>query len=43
MMFLSTNRTSSLKALLGAMLGGLVCFATSSRAQNDLDIELGGE
>ena len=34
MMFLSTNRTSSLKALLGAMLGGLVCFATSSGAQN---------
>jgi len=34
MMFLSTNRASSLKALLGAMLGGLTCFATSAGAQN---------
>jgi hypothetical protein len=34
MMFLSMSHTAAVKTLLGAMFGGLVCFATSVGAQN---------
>jgi hypothetical protein len=36
MVFLTPNLSSSVKALLGGIVGGLICLATSAGAQHGL-------